>query len=109
MEPLELEYEHLLLRLDRGVFEVFSYPCAEGADFRVPVRWLAVSLEYRKPDRGRIHFGTMRGPTALLYGAASDALSFHYRPALVIPSAHERLFGDYFTAVARVAGRSVRV
>lgn len=61
MDPLTFDYEDLHLRVDRGVFELFSLDNAEHM-FRVPLRW-----------PGELIFGIVRDPHAALYGSLSGS------------------------------------
>ncbi|WP_326770713.1 hypothetical protein OG978_44195 (plasmid) [Streptomyces sp. NBC_01591] len=107
MEPFTFDYENLHARVDRGVFELFNLD-SSAHTFRVPLRWLGVSLHHKKPDRpGTLYFGVVRDPQAALYN--TDRLAFRHStsPALQVPPGDEPLFRAYFTEVARLADRPV--
>ncbi|KXK60315.1 hypothetical protein AWW66_19545 [Micromonospora rosaria] len=108
-EPLTFDYENLHVRVDRGVFELFTLDGSPAEHtFRVPLRWLGVSLHYKKPDKpGTLSFGIVRDPRSALYN--TDRLAFRYStsPGCRVPPGDEALFRAYLTEVARLAGRPV--
>lgn len=105
MEPLSFDYENLHLRVDRGVFELFTMGRSE---LRVPLRWLGALVHYKKPARpGQLFIGTVRDPSAVLYGTDRDAFWYSTSPAFRVPPGDEPLFRAYFTEVAALADRRV--
>ncbi|MGW0940536.1 hypothetical protein [Streptomyces sp. NPDC002666] len=105
MEPLTFDYENLHLRVDRGVFELFTMGRSE---LRVPLRWLGVLVHYRKSARpGQLFIGTVRDPSAALYGTDQAAFWYSTSPAFRVPPGDEPLFRGYFTQVAALAFRRV--
>ncbi|MGY3061760.1 hypothetical protein ACVWZD_006058 [Streptomyces sp. TE3672] len=105
MEPLTFDYENLHLRVDRGVFELFTMGRSE---LRVPLRWLGALVHYKKPARpGQLFIGTVRDPNAVLYGTDQAAFWYSTSPAFRVPPGDEPLFRAYFTEVAALADRRV--
>lgn len=106
-DPLTFDYEYPHLRVDRGVFELFS-PSRPGNTFRVPLRWLGALVHYKKPDRpGKLLIGSVRDPNAALYGTDQAAFWYSTSPACQVPPGDEPLFRAYFTEVAALADRRV--
>ncbi|MFJ8856501.1 hypothetical protein [Streptomyces sp. NPDC102437] len=105
MDLLTFDYENLHLRMDRGVFELFSMGRSE---LRVPLRWLGALVHYKKPDKpGQLVIGTVRDPNAALYGTDPAAFWYTTSPAFRVPPGDEPLFRTYFTEVAVAADRRV--
>ncbi|WP_424862704.1 hypothetical protein [Streptomyces sp. MMS24-I29] len=105
MDPLTFDYMDLHLRVDRGVFELFSVGRSE---LRVPLRWLGVLVHYKKPDKpGQLFIGTVRDLNAVLYGTDAAAFWYSTSPAFRVPPGDEPLFRAYFTEVAALADRRV--
>lgn len=104
LQPFTFDYENLHARVaPGGVRAVQSGQF--GAHVPFPLRWLGVSLHYRKPDRpGTLYFGLVRDPQAALYNI--DRLAFRYStsPAFQVPPGDEPLFRAYFE-VARFTDR----
>ncbi|MCX4851322.1 hypothetical protein [Streptomyces sp. NBC_00893] len=88
MDPLTFDYEVLHLRMDRGVFELFS---AGRSELRVPLRWLGALVHYKKPDKpGKLFIGTVRDPNAALYGTDPAAFWYTTSPAFRVPPGESR-------------------
>ncbi|MGW2542096.1 hypothetical protein ACWC5I_14795 [Kitasatospora sp. NPDC001574] len=105
MELLTFDHESLHLRVDRGVFELFSRGRSE---LRVPLRWLGALVYYKKPDRpGQLFIGTVRDPDAALYGTDRAAFWYSTSPEFRVPPGDEPLFRGYFTEVAALVDRRV--
>lgn len=69
---MELVLGSLLLRCDRGMFELFSHARPEP-DMRCPVRWFAVAVVFDKRGRGKPKFGTVKAAHApILHGDVGD-------------------------------------
>lgn len=108
MHPFELEYDELHLHYDRGVFELFRYPGSQDYRFRVPVRWLSVQLQFKRPEKGRLHFGSVRDPALPIYSLHKQPWGFSYPiPFVQILPRDEPLFRDYFQLLADECGRTV--
>ena len=105
LEPLELEHERLLLRLDRGVFELFEFPPTTDFHFRTPVQWLAVQFDERRTDRARLRFGFVASPDVPLFGTQPVPFVFTHTPAAVLPGTAESVFREYFSRIAEETGR----
>ncbi|MFI6642485.1 hypothetical protein [Streptomyces sp. NPDC050504] len=105
MEPLTFDYDTLHLRVDRGVFELFT---TGRSELRVPLRWLGALVHYKKPSRpGQLYIGTVRDPNTALYGTDPAAFWYSTSPAFRVPHGDEPLFRAYFTEVATLADRRV--
>ncbi|MFD6700367.1 MULTISPECIES: hypothetical protein [unclassified Microbacterium] len=102
---LELEYEGLFLRFDRGVFELFEFPPTTDFHFRTPARWLAAQFDVRRADRCRLRFGFVESPDAPLFGTRPVPFVFTQTPSAVLPQTAEGVFREYFTRVAEATGR----
>ncbi|MEV7283436.1 hypothetical protein AB0O01_02505 [Streptomyces sp. NPDC093252] len=108
MDPLVLNYENLHLRVDRGIFELFDLS-TPSTTFRVPLPWLGVLIDYKKPDRpGKPYFGAVSDSGAALYGTDKFAFRYSTSPVERVPPGHEPLFRTYFTQVAALVDRRVR-
>lgn len=101
---MELELGSLLLRCDRGMFELFTHP-RPAPVMRCPVRWLAVAVAFDGRGRGRPRFGTVRSTEAPLYGRDAGALANRYIPARRITQDQEPHLLAFLSAIAERYGR----
>jgi len=104
-KTLELEYEKLFLRFDRGIFELFEFPPTTDFHFRTPAQWLAVQFDARRADKCRLRFGFVESPDAPLFGTQMVPFVFTHTPSAVLPQAAEGVFREYFARVAEATGR----
>jgi hypothetical protein len=96
---MELTLGSLLLRCDRGMFELFTYPRPEP-DMRIPVRWLSVAVTHDKRGRGKPRFGTVASPELPLHGHDAEIFDFRHTPADHISRDQERELLRFLSAIA---------
>jgi len=100
---MELVLESLLLRCDRGMFELFTQARPEP-DMRFPVRWLAVAVTFDRRGRGTPRFGTVRSADAPLYGGDAGVLAFTHTPAQRISREQDADLRSFLSAIAERYG-----
>ena len=101
---MELELGTLLLRCDRGMFELFADRRLEPS-MRCPVRWLSVAVAFNKRGRGFLLFGTVRSAEAPLYGRDTGVLARTYNPGRRISQEQEPHLLAFLSAIAERYGR----
>jgi hypothetical protein len=101
---MELELGTLLLRCDRGMFELFAHTRPEPV-MRCPVRWLAVAVAFDGRGRGKTRFGTVRSAEAPLYGRDAGALAHRYIPVRGITQDQEPHLLAFLSTIAERYGR----
>jgi len=101
---MELALGPLLLRCDRGMFELFHH-LNSAPDMRIPVRWLSVVVTADKRGRRKPVFGTVRSAEVPLHGADPDVLVYRYTPADHIERHEEQELLRFLSAIAERYGR----
>ena len=101
---MELMLGSLLLRCDRGMFEVFSHARPEP-NLRCPVRWVAVAVAFGKRGHGTPKFGTVRSEHASLYGYDTTEFAYTYTPLQRISREEEPALRAFMSAIAERYGR----
>lgn len=101
---MELMLGSLLLRCDRGIFELYLHARPEPS-VRCPVRWLSVAVEFNKRGRGTPKFGTVRSEHAPLYGDDASVLHGTYTPLQRISREEEPALRSFMSAIAERYGR----
>ena len=101
---MELVLGTLLLRCDRGMFELFMHPHMASV-MRCPVSWFGVAVAFDKRGRGRPRFGTVPSAEAPLYGRDAGVLVRRYISAQRITQADEPQLLAFLSAIAERYGR----
>lgn len=101
---MELMLGSLLLRCDRGMFELFTIGRPEPT-VRFPVQWLGVVVDLGRRGRGTPVFGTVRGPDAPLYGQDKGVLKFTHTPLHRIGPDEDQQLRWFLSVIAERYGR----
>lgn len=102
METLELEYDDVVLRVDRGIFELFHLD-RPTRSFRIPLAYLGVRVTLRRRIKSALEFGSVKDRDLPMYGA--NVKPRPTGPTLTFNAADEPKFRAFFTEAARQADR----
>jgi hypothetical protein len=96
---MEMELGSMLLRCDRGMFELFTHR-RPTPDMRIPVRWLSIAVTFDKRGRGKPRFGTVPSAGTPLHGDDPGILEWTHTPAGHITRGQEQEMLRFLSAVA---------
>jgi hypothetical protein len=101
---MELALGPMLLRCDRGMFELFTHR-RPTPDMRIPVRWLAIAVTFDKRGRGKPRFGTVPSAATPLHGDDPEILEWSHTPSGHLTRGQEQELLGFLSAIAERYGR----